>query len=461
MENFLKSISKRVLIVDDEQGQIDELSNKFISDFGITPKTHLYDQFNCPQVKFSDIKIVFFDLHLTPQGFNLNSEEIKDWRDDSNTRAVFNNLAIAIKDIIDLGCYPYILIFWTTHHEFVSHFKDFMKERKDHYSDFPTPLSIDYLSKDDFHASTNKKQLLEEKLKNTYFYEISRFQQLIIDETQILMKELSEVANEDEKLVWENEISPMSQFLRSLAVKNAGKKVALAHPTKSLVEALLPILNYRIVKQSEIKDIWKDFLNLNPNTPRKDYQFSERTSRAKLNNILHIDDKPNHVTDRGVVFILKKDKKEAENFFSNSNDLKSKKHVINSTLVDFPRESRDSVDIFIMEISSACDYSQDKNRVKKYVVGLKIPSECYASYLEFLKTTGKKLSQSTFTIDTEFLDYNNNGKFYIALNLNFICILKKGDELFFEHIFTFKKEMMDYIGNRYANHVSRIGITSF
>jgi hypothetical protein len=53
-----------------------------------------------------------------------------------------------------------------------------------------------------------------------------------------------------------------------------------------------------------------------------------------------------------------------------------------------------------------------------------------------------------------------NEKHSLFLNLNYVF---SDSEITFlgEPLFILKKELIDLIGNRYANHVSRIGITSF
>jgi hypothetical protein len=51
--------------------------------------------------------------------------------------------------------------------------------------------------------------------------------------------------------------------------------------------------------------------------------------------------------------------------------------------------------------------------------------------------------------------------FQIWLNLNFVFGVRSDDPRLGESLFIMKKEIMDMLGNKYASHVSRIGITSF
>jgi len=57
----------------------------------------------------------------------------------------------------------------------------------------------------------------------------------------------------------------------------------------------------------------------------------------------------------------------------------------------------------------------------------------------------------------------NTEEIVIALNMNysFTVVSLFKDEWIGKPLFCFKKELMDMIGNKYANHISRIGITTF
>ena len=57
--------------------------------------------------------------------------------------------------------------------------------------------------------------------------------------------------------------------------------------------------------------------------------------------------------------------------------------------------------------------------------------------------------------------HTNNEDFQIWLNLNFVFGTIADDSRLGDPLFVLKKEIMDMIGNKYASHVSRIGITSF
>ena len=52
-------------------------------------------------------------------------------------------------------------------------------------------------------------------------------------------------------------------------------------------------------------------------------------------------------------------------------------------------------------------------------------------------------------------------KYQIGVNLNFTFTEQDSNPILGEPAFALKKEIMDMIGNKYANHIARIGIASF
>lgn len=463
MDNFLNNISDKILIVDNEQSQIDELAQVFKDDFSIEPKTHLYEQSSIPDVKFSNIKIAFFDLHLTPQSFNFASDAVRNWEKDTNLVIIFNTLAVAIQDLIDNCCYPYVLIFWTSHNEFIDGFKDFMTKRQANYPDFPFPISIDCLDKNKFSSSNKRKQILVDKLQKTFFYGISTLEEIVFKEIENLKIKLIDLAEESKEIVWAQGSNPMQLFLQNLTVQTFGKEVSKSHPSKALTESLIPILSHDIVKAAEVEKIWDKFLNMDEFD--SSLPFSQVT-KAKLNNIMHIDNNPNTFSDRGTVWLLKNSSCDYDFFKNSFNNITCEKFTSLCLQQNLNADEKLKVSVILVEISAACDYSNNKPRGNKYIMGVKIPKSIYGNGKKF-----KSLPESIFKLNcAEFYelkyepnitDYITEETFYIFLNLNFTVTLNDKDEKQLIHLFTFKKEMMDFIGNRYANHVSRIGVTSF
>ena len=70
------------------------------------------------------------------------------------------------------------------------------------------------------------------------------------------------------------------------------------------------------------------------------------------------------------------------------------------------------------------------------------------------------ISQSVFYKEIPMF-YLDGMEFLIWINFNYVVSGIAIEKHFGSPLFILKKEMVDLIGNRYANHVSRIGITSF
>ena len=107
-----------------------------------------------------------------------------------------------------------------------------------------------------------------------------------------------------------------------------------------------------------------------------------------------------------------------------------------------------------LEFSAACDYSNKKNRINKYILGV------VTDHFEidtFLNKTRR--SESSYHIGGCCFQHNDTNH-NIWLNLNYVFGTFENDTRFGKPLFILKKEIMDMLGNKYASHISRIGITS-
>ena len=101
-----------------------------------------------------------------------------------------------------------------------------------------------------------------------------------------------------------------------------------------------------------------------------------------------------------------------------------------------------------MEFSASCDLSQDKKRTEKYLLGIIIDAKYE------IHPAGE------YTLILPPFEYSGQD-ILIGLNLNYNFIDNAKFASMDNPIFIIRKEMMDMIGNKYASHISRIGITSF
>lgn len=448
---------ENILIVDDEQSEIDDLAHIFKNDMSCEVLTYLYEQDEMNHKKHQNVRIVFFDLNITATAIDTNSMGDIDWRTNPSLRKVFNDLTQAIIDVIHNQNNPYALIFWTKHIEVVDEFKKYILERE---VSLPNPVHISGLDKVKFKNESDKKSMVENVIKDTIFYNLMKFEKMLQDEVQNLMFNILDIANEDSMSVWDKDSYHINLqlFLRTIASTHAGFDRAKANPSKSLTEALIPIITDKFIKSASKENVWDELLDFR-NVNKRDCHFTKNNNLPRLNSLFHIDEHPKSFDTRGAVFRIENPKV----FFKEKFDYKHQKRVIAETINDFPSASREEVQFILIEVSSACDYSQNKVRFNKYIVGLKLPKKCYDLYMDSLKVNHNFLKQSVLDLKSSFFDEVTNEYFNIFLNKNFVLTLNYNelDEGNIKHLFNFKKEMMDYIGNTYANHISRIGTSLF
>ena len=185
-----------------------------------------------------------------------------------------------------------------------------------------------------------------------------------------------------------------------------------------------------------------------------DIKFPDNFSIEKLNSILHIDDynlEKKTIFDRGAVcsFLKEKFEDNFERLFGIS--------YTNWFSLTFPgvnKEIRQKSIPIAVEFSAACDYSQNKKRTNKYILGVLYPMELKRQLKEEYKGEYAFLLPFNFEFQSEIWS--------IGLNFNYtFTIVQTESPLENSPLFSLTKELMDTIGHKYASHVSRIGFTSF
>lgn len=456
-----KRYTQKALVVDNNQEELDQLY-EVLDNIGFHVKTHLYDQSVDVDYLFEGYRIVFFDLNITPISIDPDTKDNLDWKSNSNLSEVFGALAQALRDVISSENGPYALILWTKHKELVSSFKDYIFNRHKN-NEFPHPFFISYLDKIDFNGDDSEYKFIDALFENTILKSLMNFESIINQQSHNLVSEIINLASKDTMEAWKDDQiikRNFISFLQKMAVQSAGYSIAKVNPSRALSEAITPILKYKIEKYSDSSKVWDEIIDLST-IPEKEVKFPEGFDIAKLNNFFHIDSSPEYFSTRGAVFVLKKESNEGSYFFKDKFNIKKSSTFIENTIRGLDKENRSRVNYIAIEISAACDYSQDKPRLNKYILGLKIPSEFYDLYKEKITTENINLSNATLDFPFRFKDIISNEDFNVVLNLNYVCTLNSNEKVMFDHLFTFKKEMIDYIGNNYANHVSRIGITSY
>lgn len=429
------SESNKIIIVDDNKEHLDNLSNAFYN-IGLRCKALKYDALY--QGSLKGVRIAFFDVNLC------NSQ---------NDATRNNTLCQALRDYLALDNGAYVLIFWTSDPNWVNSFLKYINQRQE--GGIPVPYHIGTIDKNEV---LNSPEKLKEKIKGIFELPSVKlafeYENVIAESVHNTISNIiatvpfSDWANTDE---FEKNCK---QVFSAIAFQHYGKN-AKNNPDKAIKEALIPICMSSFVDNND--DFWEKYLKINNRLSfPKGYQVS------KLNNIFNLDIS-NEVkrTNRGALCVLRKtDTEKILNFdfsqwllytlpLSNDND---KEHAENSEEIK-EQYTKDSV-LICVEFSSACDYTWNKERTNKYLLGAMIP-------LEYVKFMAQKKPDFCLSLD-DVCFYINDKEYFLCFNLNYTFTISEENNGIIEKIIgQFRKEFMDMIGNRYANHVSRIGITSF
>lgn len=426
--------NNNIVAIDNNAEHLKVLAGKFWNQ-GVGCRPLEYDAFFSEPL--SGVRICFFDINL---------DDVADV--DAHKSKVFTTLASAIKAYISLENGPYALIFWTDKGNVVEEFKAFVSER--YKDDFPIPYWVSFIDKDEFIGSDEG---LWQKLQDVFSDKTISF---LFDFESRTRNAVAETVNQLYEALplntWESPDEFRLAFdksLSSIAVKALGFSHAKANPERGVLEGLSPVISHYILTGESEHTTWVQALEtLRTATRIADVSFPDKSIQRKLNSTFHIDNAVTSAAARGAVIQLDKEQfnliheQPYEAWFS---DLVPISHAPTR------RQSRNRSTLVAIEVSASCDYSNDKKRTPKYLLGVIIPP------VDISRDDSNRQPDNSAELGVFHFDGN---EIHIWVNLNFV-INSLPEELSPELKFGLKKEIMDYVGNRYANHVSRIGITSF
>lgn len=426
--------SNKIVLVDDDDSALDRLSKVFY-DKGIGCRKLKYDPFY--QAPLSNVHILFMDINLG------HSNEEQDKKRNATLKDALNHY-------IAQNNGPYALVFWTTNVNWKDSFLEFMKRET---IDLPvSPFYVTTMAKDDFSVEKINDIFGESPVRILFEYEEEMSNSIFAATTQIL-KTIPQNANWGETDVFD---ANCKDVFSSIAMQNAGYEFAKQDPDRAIKEALIPIYAHDFFSRKS--NLWKDCLSDLFQTKKKsEISFPNDYDVAKLNTIFHIDTDTENVSKecRGVVCSINIE--EQKDFLSLFSGVFVNK--VDKWQSFFPplknTEDYENAQFICVELSASCDYAQNKERTNKYLLGMMIPLDP-SKKLKFKD----KLPESILIVEFPFVIGEQS--FKACFNLNLTFTINNGNEaLIGEPICQFKKELMDMIGNRYANHISRIGITSF
>lgn len=429
------SPENKIIIVDDRADHLQKLGEQFFSN-GIGCTLCEYDSFF--ETPYSNVRIAFFDVNLIPSGT------------DGNDSLILSKLAQALKQYIAKDNGPYALIFWTSNVSLIENFKGYINER---HSNFQKPFLVDCIDKDVF---LNDGVKLNEKLRQVFSNEsialLLDFEASVLSAATKTINQIFEIIPQADK--WGETAIFQQNFEKifsNIASHTFGFENAKTNPDQAVYDALIPLLSYNVLADNHGSK-WSEYLTTLKNAKKQsEIEVPAGFKGSYLNTVFHIDKKdlPFPLNIRGAVMELENKAEFLKTIFKEEFDLwfNALIHIKDSSQ---RKKTRLASKLIAVEISSACDYSQNKPRLNKYILGVIIAP---------VKNEDLAIKpESALCIGNFFI---NGEELQIWINLNYVWGTYPTDTNLGKPIFILKKEMMDMIGNRYANHVSRIGITSF
>jgi hypothetical protein len=448
--------NNKIIIVDDKKEDLQTLAEVFLNT-GVGCKTILYDSLYNEQLK--GVRIAFFDINITNKAIDINQKEFN-YKTDPSLSSAFNDLAVAIEGCIHKDNGPFALIFWSSNTNLIDNFKEFVRDVEKGFSNMTSPILIDCIDKNQF---TGKPEELLEKLKSLFS---GKSIELLLDFEHKSSISSSQLINDffslipknpnPEDQIWGNYKDFEGNFEKvfsKIAVSTLGYKYGKENPDKAILEALLPIQNHLILNQSLVSSPWKTFLTSLKGSPKYPSHFDE----GKLNTIFHIENAVSEKDARGAVIEIDKTNNAILKSFGIIDVDQWIKKIIpfKSGIEALEQETITSTQLIAVELSAACDFSNKKPRINKYMLGILTPKINVEDDINH-----KIRPESSYHLGGCSFSQNGNN-FQIWLNLNFVLGCSSDDDRLGDLKFILKKEIMDMIGNKYAGHVSRIGITSF
>lgn len=454
----------KIIIVDDQEDELYRLGKAFLNT-GIGCKTLKYDiTYDTP---LKGVRIAFFDMNLGFTGeLSLSAEEDKG--KDAYSK-VFNDLSSAICQYIDEKNGPYALIFWTKNKFLVEYFIEYINERE---ISLPNPILIDTFDKVEFNDANLEglierlNSLLDDEKKIKFLFDVEEACRVSGERT---LNRVYEITPKD-KDFGKSEIfmNNLDLILSKIAMSTLGYEHSKENPKKGIYEGLLPIISYEFLNRESIIDYASIVKSLNESTKFKDVVFSDNKVISKLNSLYHIEyDTSINKDVRGCVFEIDKSNEifllslgidDINNWINSlipiKESIKNKSGNIDSNTLRGD-EILNSTKLIAIELSASCDFSNKKPRINKYILG--IITLGIDNIEKELNLKGR--SESSYHLGGCSFDYNEDIA-QIWLNLNYVFGFKSDNVNFGETLFTLKKEIMDMLGNKYASHISRIGITS-
>lgn len=428
--------NNRIIIVDDNEEHLNQLRQVFY-DHGIGCKAFLYNGFDFPEKPLNGVRFAFFDIHLNQAG-DINST-LKD----------------AIANYINIDNGPYVLTFWSSHVDNIDNFIDFVNREDDVFKDKLKPICLTSIDKSEF---LDSQKDLYEKVDSILSTDLAkciiRFDESVLTAAQQTLNRILDIIPFLDDWGKSDQFNAICKDTFSKIAETAcGLTHAKKNPDMAIKEVIVPIFKHILMHNED--EYWNEYLTpLQAAQKSSDINFPDKFSIEKLNSILHIDDHnldKKTIFDRGAVcsFLSEDFKDKFEELFGITYE-----NWFSLTFPGVDKEMRKESKPVAVEFSAACDYSQNKKRTYKYILGALYPMKLKEKINKDLK------GEYTFLLPFNF-EFQSK-RLSIGLNFNYTFTITQAENpLERSPLFLLTKELMDTIGHKYASHVSRIGFTSF
>jgi hypothetical protein len=446
----------KIIIVDNMPDELERLGKSFFNN-GLGCRTFLYtSDYNEEPLK--NVRLAFFDINLTSGKEILTEEDLEEIK--KNHTSVLNDIAYAIQQFIHPDNGPYALIFWTKNTQLIEAIKDYIRDEKRGYTNIPSPLFIGCLDKTNFNEE-NIEQLSQAVLNLINTNEKLKFLFDLEENTRIagentLNRLYNILPKSDSWGESQNLFENLDKVLSKIAASTLGFEYAKIYPKKAIYEGLMPIINYEFLN-SQSNVAWNQIVTQLSNANRyTDIISPDNNIQFKVNALYHIEAFDNHSKEvRGCVIELNNTDPNILTSFNVKDYNVWFNEIVPINDSGLRKSLRNSSKMIAIEFSAACDYSNQKKRINKYILGV------LTNQFDIKANLDKdRRIESSYHLGGCCFYYNGNNC-NIWLNLNFVFGATPDDPRLGQPLFILKKEIMDMLGNKYASHVSRIGITSF
>lgn len=421
-----------IIIVDDQPEHLTRLSNIFCQ-YGISCRTFHYNEM-AEFTPLEGVKIAFFDVMLTNAG------------DENAQMAVLYD---ALKNYISPANHAFVLVLWTNQPEYKDKLIEYIK-RPGNCEGIAKPIEIEVIDKNIFlENETNLRSRLESLMDETIVKCLFSFESEL---RQASDRSLSEILRlipfPDQWGSNDTYINNVKNVFAKIAIETFGAKRGMAYPDLAIKELFGPLFLHYL--SSNGSDVWKQFLG----DIKKPKDFPDPSIVARLNTIFHLN---SYITDseaRGIVRQIEYSNQDISQLFSNEVKF-NPREWIDEVLLNRNQYEGEILDLIAVEISAACDYSNNKKRTHQYLLGAILPKSLY----EMIRKAN--FSEAVFHLPFSFM--YSGCECNLLLHFNFLLTEEENSshKLLGPAIFELKNEVMNMICDRHARHISRIGITSF